>query len=217
MRLHRYLQRVIHKLYLSKHNKISFYAFISAQAKMDGCCTVGHGSKILSDVHLMDNVKIGSNVHLESIKVGKNSIIESSCKCIGSVGGLITIGENVYVGIANYLDHSGDISIGNNVQIAGPSTAIYTHSGAYMALHGDPLDTIPNARRRFIMGVVIEDNVYVGCNCTIYPGVVIGHHSIVAPNSAVVKDVSPFTMVGGVPAQFVKQLHLSDNKMSPIK
>ena len=54
--------------------------------------------------------------------------------------------------------------------------------------------------------VVIGDNVYIGGNCTIYPGVKIGPHAVVAPNSAVAHEVLPGTMVGGVPALVIKQL-----------
>jgi acetyltransferase-like isoleucine patch superfamily enzyme len=57
---------------------------------------------------------------------------------------------------------------------------------------------------------VIEDNVYIGGNCTIYPGITIHHHSIVAPNSAVTKDVPSHSMLGGVPAKVVKQLPLNN-------
>ena len=44
--------------------------------------------------------------------------------------------------------------------------------------------------------ILIENNVYIGGNCTIYPGVTIGHHSIVAPNSAVTINILPYTLVG---------------------
>jgi maltose O-acetyltransferase len=57
--------------------------------------------------------------------------------------------------------------------------------------------------------IVIEDNVYIGGNCTIYPGITIGNHSIVAPNSAVTKNVEPFSMVGGVPAKIIKKIDLN--------
>jgi acetyltransferase-like isoleucine patch superfamily enzyme len=55
--------------------------------------------------------------------------------------------------------------------------------------------------------ITIESNVYIGGNCTIYPGVTIGHHSIVGPNSAVTKNVEPYTMVGGVPSRKIKNLN----------
>ena len=115
----------------------------------------------------------------------------------------ISVGSNTYIGISNYLDTSADISIGSFVQIAGPSTALWTHSGAKMCLNGIPLSDT-SVKNRPTAPIMIEDNVYIGGNCTIYPGVRIGHHSVVAPNSAVNKDVPPYSMVGGVPARFIK-------------
>ena len=55
--------------------------------------------------------------------------------------------------------------------------------------------------------IIIENNVYIGGNCTIYPGIKIGSYSIIAPNSAVTKDVPPNTMVGGVPAREIKKIN----------
>jgi len=48
--------------------------------------------------------------------------------------------------------------------------------------------------------------VYINGNCTIYPGVTIHHHSVIAPNSAVTKDIPPYTLVGGVPAAKIKKI-----------
>ena len=46
----------------------------------------------------------------------------------------------------------------------------------------------------------------VGANVTITPGITIGEGSVVAAGSLVNKDVPPYTMVGGVPAKFIKQI-----------
>lgn len=54
--------------------------------------------------------------------------------------------------------------------------------------------------------VVIENDVYIGGNVTIRYGVTIGEGAIVASGAVVVKDVAPFTVVGGNPAKCIKQL-----------
>jgi len=51
---------------------------------------------------------------------------------------------------------------------------------------------------------IIEDNVWIGGNCSILGGVTIGQGSIVAAGSVVTKDVSPNSIVGGVPAKFIR-------------
>jgi len=49
--------------------------------------------------------------------------------------------------------------------------------------------------------VVIEDDVWLAAKCTILPGVRIGRGAVVAANALVVRDVAPFTVVSGIPAQ----------------
>lgn len=48
--------------------------------------------------------------------------------------------------------------------------------------------------------IVIEDNVWIGANCTITDGVRIGKESVIAANSVVVKDVEAWSIMSGVPA-----------------
>lgn len=53
--------------------------------------------------------------------------------------------------------------------------------------------------------VRIEQDVWIGSNCVILPGVTIGEGAIVAAGAVVTKDVPAFTYVGGVPARVIKQ------------
>ena len=52
--------------------------------------------------------------------------------------------------------------------------------------------------------VTIGNDVWIGANCTVTFGVNIGEGSIVGANSLVNKDVLPYSVVGGVPAKFLK-------------
>jgi acetyltransferase-like isoleucine patch superfamily enzyme len=167
-------------------------------------CKVGNYSEISQHSIIHDNVIIGNYASLSKIEIGENSHIEYGVVCTGFGNGKIIIGKDCYIGIRNILDWSDNIIIGNNVHIAGSSTGLWTHSSVQQVLNGDKLN---DKSKRTTAPITIEDNVYIGGNCTIYPGVKISHHSVVAPNSAVTNDVEPYTMVGGVPAKLIKKLN----------
>jgi acetyltransferase-like isoleucine patch superfamily enzyme len=52
--------------------------------------------------------------------------------------------------------------------------------------------------------VIIGNDVWIGQNATIMSGVTIGDGAVIASNSHVVKNVEPYSMVGGNPAQLIK-------------
>jgi acetyltransferase-like isoleucine patch superfamily enzyme len=53
--------------------------------------------------------------------------------------------------------------------------------------------------------IVIEEDVWCGANVTIMKGVTIGRGSIVAAGAVVTKSCSPYSIIGGVPAKFIKK------------
>ncbi|HHR6224651.1 TPA: CatB-related O-acetyltransferase [Providencia alcalifaciens] len=57
---------------------------------------------------------------------------------------------------------------------------------------------------------IIGDGVWIGMRAFIMPGVQIGEGAVIAANSVVVKDVAPYTIVGGNPAQPIKTRFSSD-------
>ena len=120
-------------------------------------------------------------------------------------------GKNVFIGryfYANYnlvlLDHM-PITIGNNVLI-GPNVVISsaTHNIDYRIRNKDNHMDIGGAP------VVIEDNVWIGANVTVMPGVTIGKHSVIAAGSVVTTDIPPDTMAAGVPAKIIKKLEFTE-------
>ena len=151
-------------------------------------------------------MRVGRGSSLSRITVGENSFIDSRIVCTGHGNGKINIGKECYVGLMKVLDWSDDITIGDYVHIGGPGAGLWTHSTANMCIHNIPLSRLDDEEYRPRSPIVIESNVYIGGNTTVYPGVTIHHHSIVAPNSAVTKDVEPYTVVGGVPAKLIKSI-----------
>ena len=81
----------------------------------------------------------------------------------------------------------------------GPNTLITTV--------GHPLS--PNGRRQyhaFAQPVRIGNDVWIGGNVTILPGVTIGNNVVVAAGAVVTEDVPDNTLVGGVPARKIKEI-----------
>lgn len=113
-------------------------------------------------------------------------------------------GLNIHVGdefLANYnvtiLD-IGPVHIGDHVMI-GPNTLITTV--------GHPLS--PKGRRQhlgYMRPVTIGNDVWIGGNVTILPGVTIGNNVVVAAGAVVTKDVPDNCVVGGVPAKVIRQI-----------
>lgn len=169
------------------------------------------GSNVKIDRHaivwkessLADNVEIRTRAKVIAASIGKNSVVDVGAQIHGVSKNKIVIGEHTYIGINNILDGSGGLKVGNHVHIAGPSVGIWTHSTIDNVLMGSDIND--NTHRKEAP-VVIEDNVWIGGLSIIYPGVTIGHHSVVLPNSVVNRNVSPYTVVGGSPAVQKKKL-----------
>jgi len=181
-------------------------ASVSRKFKVGNNCKIGRGCILASTVTLGNNVIIGGNTCLKNLSVGNNTMIEGGVKVVGPGKGNISIGEECYIGVNNVFDTSDNITIGDFVHIAGPSTGLWCHSSAEMCINSIPLEDKNRDKYRPTSPIIIESNVYIGGNCTIYPGVKIGHHSIIAPNSAVTKDVESFKIMGGVPARIIKKI-----------
>ncbi|MDP2385388.1 MAG: DapH/DapD/GlmU-related protein [Bacteroidota bacterium] len=111
-------------------------------------------------------------------------------------GKFINIGKNVFINHAcSFLDMGG-ITIEDNV-LLGPKVNLITEN--------HPLD--PNDRKTLICKpILIKQNAWIGAGATILPGVTIGENSVVAAGALVNADVPPNTVVGGIPAQHIKNI-----------
>lgn len=92
------------------------------------------------------------------------------------------------------------INIGNNVQITHGVTFL-THDGSLWWLFKDKYPDID-----YFAEIQIGNNVFVGVNSIIMPGVTIGNNCIIGAGSIVTKDVPDNSVVAGVPARFIKSV-----------
>ncbi|MEG0475897.1 MAG: DapH/DapD/GlmU-related protein, partial [Carnobacterium sp.] len=109
----------------------------------------------------------------------------------------ITIGKNVFFNIGCSFQDRGGIRIGNGTLI-GMNVTIATLN------HGLSLET---RNTTYPSPVAIGENVWIGSNSTILPGVTIGNGSVIAAGAVVAKDVPENTVVAGVPAKAIKKIN----------
>jgi acetyltransferase-like isoleucine patch superfamily enzyme len=107
------------------------------------------------------------------------------------------IGKNVFINFDCIFLDLGGITIEDNVMLA-PKVSLLSE--------GHPISA--NDRQTLTTGkIYIKKNAWIGANATILPGVTIGENSIVAAGAVVSKDVPDNTIVGGVPAKFIKTIN----------
>ena len=128
--------------------------------------------------------------------LGNDSTIEDFSTINNGVGDII-IGDRVRIGLSNTL--IGPVTVGNDVILAQNIVASGLNHGYEdidMPICDQPVSTSP---------IFIEDEAWIGANAVITAGVIIGKHSIVAAGCVVVKDVPPYSIVGGNPGRILKQ------------
>jgi acetyltransferase-like isoleucine patch superfamily enzyme len=106
----------------------------------------------------------------------------------------LSLGKNIFINFNCIFLALGGIVIEDNVLI-GPDVKIISE--------GHPLSI--SERQSLMPGKIhIKKNAWIGAGATILPGITIGENSVVAAGAVVSRDVAPNTVVGGVPAKFIK-------------
>lgn len=102
------------------------------------------------------------------------------------------VGTNINLNGLKILGN-GKVTIGDNFH-SGFGCLILT------GLHNYNGSKLPYDENTILKEVIIEDNVWLGINVTILPGVTIGEGAIIQAGSVVVKSIPPFSIAGGHPA-----------------
>lgn len=129
--------------------------------------------------------------------LGRRSVVESFC-CINNAVGDVIIGNNTRIGLHSTV--IGPVEIGSNVNLAqGIVVTALNHNFTDCTKRIDEQGVSTSK-------VTIGNDVWIGANATVLPGVTIGNHCVVAAGAVVTKDVPPYSLAGGVPARILKKL-----------
>lgn len=151
-------------------------------------------------------IKIGHQSHIHwlarfnepsGIEIGNNCIIGNDAFLDGRYSREQKTGQkgNITTYLKEFLNPSyRPLKIGNNVSIAG-EVRIYTMEH----------DINNPGFKEVSAPVFIDDFVVIGTRVIILPGVHIGRGAVIASGAVVTKDVPEYTVVGGVPAVFIKE------------
>jgi acetyltransferase-like isoleucine patch superfamily enzyme len=120
-------------------------------------------------------------------------------------GTLLTVGRNCYLGDNVHIVASEWVEIGDNCLMASNIFISDTSHGRYQGPAQSRPDSNPNLRPLYSRPVTIGDNVWIGENVCVLPGVSIGNGCIVNANAVVTKSVPVGCIVAGVPARVIKR------------
>ncbi len=148
------------------------------------------------------NCFVGEGSTLTNVKMGDRVWINKFANVFSSHD-FIKMGSDCYIGPYVWIEGHAGIEIGNSVHIAGPGTNLHTHSGMKMALNGEHLGNPgykPNLEKSHYYRVPIRigNNVWIGPNCSISPGVVIQDFVVIMPNTFVKSGIiESYSLVQG--------------------
>lgn len=135
-------------------------------------------------------------------KTGAELSIEQPFHC--DYGKNIEVGENFFANYNLTILDVGKVTIGKNAQIA-PNVSIYT---AGHPIHPDSR----NSGYEYGIAITIGDNVWIGGNTVILPGVTIGNNVVIGAGSVVSKDIPDNMIAVGNPCRIIREITEADRE-----
>jgi maltose O-acetyltransferase len=142
-------------------------------------------------------------------KIGKN---------VDIMGGVIImspqrliVGHDVLINAYSIIGAQKGITIGNYVMLG-------YHVNLASVSHSYTNPKVPiKYQGEYGAPITIEDDVWIGANVSILPGITVGRGAIVGANSVVTKSIIPYSIVGGVPAKHIKYRFNKKNRLIASK
>lgn len=132
----------------------------------------------------------------------ENLHIESPFYC--DYGYNIFLGDNFYSNYNCVILDCAEVKIGNNVML-GPNVSIFTA--------GHPIDPVKrNEGWEYAIPVSIGNNVWIGGNTVINPGVQIGDNTVIGSGSVLTKDIPSNVIAAGNPCKVIREITEDDKQ-----
>ena len=120
-------------------------------------------------------------------------------------GSHIEVGKNFFANYNCTILDVAKVVIGDNCQFA-PNVAVYT---AGHPLHPDTRNTL----YEYGIEVTIGDNVWIGGNTVVCPGVHIGSNTVIGAGSVVTRDIPDWAVAAGNPCRVIRKITEADRKL----
>lgn len=152
------------------------------------------------------------------VHVGDDCVLD--CQLIlEAAGGKVNIGNRVFIGNSTVISIN-EVKFGDDIFVSwGCTFADHDgHSIDYRERANDiaqllsdfrntgPLTEHKNWSTVKSKAITVSNHAWIGMNCIILKGVTIGEGAVVAAGSVVTRDVAPWTIVGGNPATFIREI-----------
>lgn len=119
-------------------------------------------------------------------------------------GTYIEVGKNFFANYNCTILDVAKVKIGDNCQMA-PNVSIYTA--------GHPIHPFSrNSMYEYGKEVTIGDNVWIGGNTVICPGVTIGHNTVIGAGSVVTRDIPDWSVAAGNPCRVIRKITDQDRR-----
>ena len=159
---------------------------------------IENNRQVLKNVLIGENVKIYNFVNAYDCTIGDNS----------RIGAFVEIQKGAVIGknckISSHTFICDGVTIGDNCFI-GHSVVFINDNYPRAVNEKGELESEKDWAERF-KKTEIGNNVSIGSNATILSGIKIGNGALIGAGSVVTKDVSPKTVVAGVPAKLFRKL-----------
>lgn len=181
-----------------RNAELPYIADQTVMEELEGC------RKILQRLNTADRSdgELIKKIVKELLGKSENAVINPPFYC--DYGFNIEVGKNFFANYNCTILDVAKVKIGDNCQFA-PNVAVYTA--------GHPIHPVSrNSQYEYGISVTIGDNVWIGGNSVIVPGVHIGSNTVIGAGSVVTKDIPDWVIAAGNPCRVIRKITEEDKE-----